>query len=73
MTTRCSPTANGPASCQAAEGTQVTDSVRQAADAVGLDYAAARSGSVDEICQTELGRDILAEPTLLFASAVSAR
>jgi adenylate cyclase class 2 len=44
-------------------------SVRQAASAAGLDYAAARFGSVDEIYQSETGRDILAEPTLLFASA----
>jgi adenylate cyclase, class 2 len=44
-------------------------SVRQAAAAAGLDYAAARFGSVDEIYQSEMGRDILAEPTLLFASA----
>ena len=28
----------------------------------------ARFGSVDGIYKTELGRDILAEPTLLFAS-----
>ena len=44
-------------------------SVRQAATAAGLDYAAARFGSVDEIYQSEIGRDILAEPTLLFADA----
>jgi adenylate cyclase class 2 len=43
-------------------------SVRQAAAAVGLDFALARFGSVDEIYQSEIGRDILAEPTLLFAS-----
>jgi adenylate cyclase class 2 len=43
-------------------------SVRQAAAALGLDYSQARFGSVDEIYKTELGRDILAEPTLLFAS-----
>ena len=42
-------------------------SVRQAAAALGLDYSQARFGSVDEIYKTELGRDILAEPTLLFA------
>jgi adenylate cyclase class 2 len=41
-------------------------SVRQAAAAAGLDYATARFGSVDEIYQSEMGRDILAEPTLLF-------
>jgi adenylate cyclase class 2 len=44
-------------------------SVRQAAAAAGLDYAVARFGSVDEIYRSEMGRDILAEPTLLFASA----
>jgi adenylate cyclase, class 2 len=44
------------------------DSVRRAAASLGLDYSRARFGSVDEIYQTELGRDILAEPTLLFAS-----
>ena len=44
-------------------------SVRQAAVAVGLDFGAARFGSVDEIYQSEIGRDILAEPTLLFASS----
>jgi adenylate cyclase, class 2 len=43
-------------------------SVRQAATSLGLDYTQARFGSVDEIYKTELGRDILAEPTLLFAS-----
>jgi adenylate cyclase class 2 len=44
-------------------------SVRQAAAALGLDYSQARFGSVDEIYKTELGRDILVEPTLLFANA----
>ena len=44
-------------------------SVRRAAAAVGLDYSQARFGSVDEIYKSELGRDILAEPTLLFANA----
>lgn len=34
-----------------------------------LDYPEARFGSVDEICKSEAGRDILAEPTLLFADA----
>lgn len=43
-------------------------SVRHAAAALGLDYSQARFGSVDEIYKTELGRDILAEPTLLFAN-----
>ncbi|MEV7425559.1 MULTISPECIES: class IV adenylate cyclase [unclassified Streptomyces] len=42
-------------------------SVRQAAALVGLDYSEARFGSVDEIYKSEAGRDILAEPTLLFA------
>ncbi len=42
-------------------------SVRQAAALLDLDYSAARFGSVDEIYKTEAGRDILAEPTLLFA------
>ena len=42
--------------------------VRQAAATVGLDYSQARFGSVDEIYKSELGRDILAEPTLLFAN-----
>jgi adenylate cyclase, class 2 len=43
-------------------------SVRQAAATLGLDYTQARFGSVDEIYKTELGRDILAEPTLFFAN-----
>ncbi|MER5489390.1 class IV adenylate cyclase [Streptomyces sp. NPDC002812] len=42
-------------------------SVRQAADLLGLDYSQARFGSVDEIYKSEAGRDILAEPTLLFS------
>ena len=42
-------------------------SVRQAAAMLGLDYSMARFGSVDEIYRSESGRDILAEPTLLFA------
>jgi adenylate cyclase class 2 len=42
-------------------------SVRQAAALLELDYAEARFGSVDEIYKSEAGRDILAEPTLLFA------
>ena len=41
-------------------------SVRQAADHLGLDYAEACFGSVDAIYKSEIGRDILAEPTLLF-------
>lgn len=44
-------------------------SVRQAAAILGLDYSTARFGSVDEIYRSESGRDILAEPTLLFADA----
>lgn len=44
-------------------------SVRHAAAALGLDYSQARFGSVDEIYKTELGHDILVEPTLLFANA----
>lgn len=41
--------------------------VRHAADQLGLDYAEARFGSVDEIYKTETSRDILTEPTLLFS------
>ncbi|WP_327375066.1 class IV adenylate cyclase [Streptomyces sp. NBC_01216] len=44
-------------------------SVRQAAALLDLDYSDARFGSVDEIYKSEAGRDILAEPTLLFADA----
>ncbi|MCD9146070.1 class IV adenylate cyclase [Streptomyces albireticuli] len=44
-------------------------SVRQAAADLGLDYAEARFGSADDIYKSELGRDILAEPTLLFTDA----
>ncbi|BBC33512.1 uncharacterized protein SGFS_048060 [Streptomyces graminofaciens] len=40
--------------------------VRDAVAALGLDYAHARFGSIDLIYKSELGRDILAEPTLLF-------
>ncbi|WP_405809280.1 class IV adenylate cyclase [Streptomyces sp. NBC_00210] len=47
-------------------------SVRQAAALLDLDYAEARFGSVDEIYKSEAGRDILAEPTLLFADAEKA-
>ncbi|MGF6889376.1 adenylate cyclase class 2 [Nocardia sp. GAS34] len=43
--------------------------VRAAATGLGLDYAHARFGSVDEIYKTENGRDILTEPTLLFNAA----
>ncbi|MEU9888205.1 class IV adenylate cyclase [Sphaerisporangium sp. NPDC051011] len=44
-------------------------SVRQAAAFLDLDYSKARFGSVDEIYKSEADRDILAEPTLLFADA----
>lgn len=44
-------------------------SVRQAAARLGLDYVEARFGSVDAIYKSEAGRDILAEPTLLFSDA----
>ena len=44
-------------------------SVRQAASLLELDYSDARFGSVDEIYRSEAGRDILAEPTLLFAES----
>ncbi|MEU6760621.1 class IV adenylate cyclase [Streptomyces sp. NPDC046685] len=47
-------------------------SVRQAAALLELDYAEARFGSVDEIYKSEAGRDILAEPTLLFSDAEKA-
>ncbi|GAA3010476.1 hypothetical protein Sfulv_32470 [Streptomyces fulvorobeus] len=40
-----------------------------AAALLGLDYSEARFGSVDEIYRSESGRDILTEPTLLFADA----
>ncbi|NJP47838.1 class IV adenylate cyclase [Actinacidiphila epipremni] len=43
-------------------------SVRQAAARLGLDYADARFGSVDTVYTSETGRDILAEPTLLFSA-----
>ncbi|WP_431681217.1 class IV adenylate cyclase [Kitasatospora sp. KL5] len=48
-------------------------SVRKAAALLDLDYAAARFGSVDEIYKSESGRDILAEPTLLFADGHTAQ
>ncbi|WP_159767843.1 class IV adenylate cyclase [Streptomyces sp. HM190] len=41
--------------------------VRDAVAALGLHYAHARFGSIDLIYRSELGRDILAEPTLLFS------
>ena len=43
------------------------DAVRKAAADLGLDYTEARFGSVDLLYQSEKNRDILAEPTLLFA------
>ncbi|EFE76508.1 hypothetical protein P376_0855 [Streptomyces sp. HCCB10043] len=43
--------------------------MRQAAALLELDYSEARFGSVDEIYKSEAGRDILAEPTLLFSEA----
>lgn len=43
------------------------DAVRKAVTDLGLDYAEARFGSIDLIYKSEQGRDILAEPTLLFA------
>ncbi|WP_378741344.1 class IV adenylate cyclase [Nocardia brasiliensis] len=43
--------------------------VRRAASSLGLDYTEARFGSVDEIYNSETGRDILIEPTLLFEDA----
>ncbi|MFI7101929.1 class IV adenylate cyclase [Streptomyces sp. NPDC050161] len=48
------------------EGTSEA-AVRGAVAALGLDYAEARFGSVDLIYKSELSRDILAQPTLLFA------
>ncbi|RJO80225.1 CYTH domain-containing protein [Nocardia panacis] len=43
--------------------------VRLAAERLDLDYATARFGSVDEVYKSETGRDILAEPTLLFENS----
>ncbi|MGW6699833.1 class IV adenylate cyclase [Nocardia sp. NPDC055049] len=40
--------------------------VRRAAADLGLDYGQAKFGSVDTVYRVEMGRDILAEPTLLF-------
>lgn len=48
-------------------------SVRQAAAALDLNYGEARFGSVDEIYKSEAGRDILAEPTLLFSDVEKAK
>jgi adenylate cyclase class 2 len=44
-------------------------SIRDAAARLGLDYSAARFGSVGAIYKSEAGRDIHTEPTLLFANA----
>lgn len=41
--------------------------VKEAVAGLGLDYDQARFGSIDLIYKSEVGRDILAEPTLLFA------
>jgi adenylate cyclase class 2 len=43
------------------------DAVRATADALGLDFAHAGYGSVDEVYLAVLDRDILAEKTLTFA------
>ncbi len=43
------------------------DAVRATADALGLDFAHASYGSVDEVYLAVLDRDILAEETLTFA------
>lgn len=43
------------------------EEVRKAVADLGLDYGEARFGSVDLIYKSELNRDILAEPTLLFS------
>ncbi|KPM53241.1 adenylyl cyclase [Frankia sp. CcI49] len=48
-------------------------SVRQAAKLLTLDYAEARFGSVNGIYQSETGRDIRTEPTLLFSDAEKQR
>ncbi|MBN3932421.1 class IV adenylate cyclase [Streptomyces verrucosisporus] len=47
------------------------DAVRKAVAELGLDYGQARFGSIDLIYKSELGRDILAEPTLLFTQPAS--
>jgi adenylate cyclase class 2 len=41
-------------------------SVRRAAQTLGLDFSTATFGSVDELYLATLGRDILAEPRLVF-------
>lgn len=43
--------------------------VRSAAAMLDLDYSTARFGSVDEVYLEVLGRDILAEPRVVFAAA----
>lgn len=43
-----------------------TAAVHKAVSEFGLDLATASYGSVDEVYQRELGRDILAEPRLVF-------
>ncbi|RLL66668.1 CYTH domain-containing protein [Streptomyces sp. Z26] len=43
------------------------EAVRKAVSDLGFDYAQARFGSIDLIYKSELDRDILTEPTLLFA------
>ncbi|MFJ6755822.1 CYTH domain-containing protein [Streptomyces sp. NPDC091273] len=45
-------------------------STRQAAALLELDFAEACFGSVEEIYESEAGRNILGEPTLLFSNAV---
>ncbi|MDX2544372.1 CYTH domain-containing protein [Streptomyces sp. WI04-05B] len=40
--------------------------VKEAVAELGLDYGQARFGSIDLIYKSEVGRDILSEPTLLF-------
>ncbi|NKI39713.1 class IV adenylate cyclase [Streptomyces physcomitrii] len=47
------------------------EAVRRATADLGLDFGDARFGSVDEIYRSELGRDILAETTLLFGASSS--
>lgn len=42
------------------------DAVRTAVTDLGFDYNQARYGSIDLLYKSEMGRDILAEPTLLF-------
>jgi adenylate cyclase class 2 len=44
------------------------EAVRKAVAGLGFDYSQARYGSIDLIYKTEHNRDILSEPTLLFAT-----